>query len=402
MDQTIECRLAAAFAREIRESSLELTQRWLQRIAARVAIDPARIFPTDELLNHIPVLVAGIAEFVENPAEEITEEIPVIAKAVEMGKLRHAQGFSAEQILREYELLGGVLFAFLVRVVDEIGEETPPGELLSCAHRVFRAVEVVQRVTTAQFLELAQEKVKEREERLRSFNRMVTHELKNRIGAVVGAAEMVEEEWVRSDAEQFERFMGIVVKNAGAMQAVLRDLLALSQADVQSVQKRSARLPEAMGEVARQFLEEAQERSVEIRLRPDVPDVEVSAPVLELCLSNYLSNAIKYRDRSGAGAWVEIGAEVTGPEDAVEAVVWVRDNGIGVPSELRGQLFQRFFRADTPGVAEVEGTGLGLSIVRETVEALGGSAWAEFDEGGGSTFKFSLPLGERGEARSAA
>jgi signal transduction histidine kinase len=402
MDQTIECRLAGAFAREIRESSLELTQRWLQRIASRVAIDPARIFPTDELLNHIPVLVGGIAEFVENPAEEISEEIPVIAKAVEMGKLRYAQGFSADQILREYELLGGVLFAFLVRVVDDVGEPTPPSELLSCAHRVFRAIEVVQRVTTAQFLELAQEGVKEREERLRSFNRMVTHELKNRIGAVVGAAEMVEEEWVRSDAEQFERFMGIVVKNADAMRAVLRDLLALSQTDAESVQKRVVRLPEAMREVARQFEEEAEAGGVEIRLRPNVPDVEVNAPVLELCLSNYLSNAIKYRDRSVAEAWVEIGAEVTGPEEAVEAVVWVRDNGVGVPPEVRGELFQRFFRAETPGTAEVEGTGLGLSIVRETVEALGGSAWAEFEDAGGSNFKFSLPVGDREKARSAA
>ena len=70
--------------------------------------------------------------------------------------------------------------------------------------------------------------------------------------------------------------------------------------------------------------------------------------------------------------------------------------------DVTDHAFQRFFRADTPGVAEVEGTGLGLSIVRETVEALGGSAWAEFDEEGCSNFKFSLPVGERGEARSAA
>jgi signal transduction histidine kinase len=196
--------------------------------------------------------------------------------------------------------------------------------------------------------------------------------------------------------------MGIVVKNANAMRAVLRDLLALSQTDAESVQKRIARLPEAVREVAREFEEEARAGRVEIRLRPDVPDVEVNAPVLELCLSNYLSNAIKYRNRRVAEAWVEIGAEVAGPEEAVEAVVWVRDNGVGVPPELRGELFQRFFRAETPDGVEVEGTGLGLSIVRETVEALGGSAWAEFEEGGGSSFKFSLPLGDRGKARSAA
>jgi signal transduction histidine kinase len=130
--------------------------------------------------------------------------------------------------------------------------------------------------------------------------------------------------------------------------------------------------------------------------------VEVNAPVLELCLSNYLSNAIKYRNRSVAEAWVEIGAEVTGPEKAVEAVVWVRDNGIGVPHELRGELFQRFFRAETPDAVEVEGTGLGLSIVQESVEALGGRAWAEFDGERGSVFKFSLPLGARAAQQTAA
>jgi hypothetical protein len=160
MDQTTECRLAVALAREVRESSLELTQRWLKRIAERVAIEPARIFPTDELLNHIPVLIEGIAAYVENPADEITHDIPVIAKAIEMGELRHAQGFTAEQILKEYELLGGVLFAFLERTVDEVEEPLPPGELLSCAHRVFRAIEVVQQVTTSQFMELARERVR--------------------------------------------------------------------------------------------------------------------------------------------------------------------------------------------------------------------------------------------------
>ena len=73
-------------------------------------------------------------------------------------------------------------------------------------------------------------------------------------------------------------------------------------------------------------------------------------------------------------------------------IVEVRDNGIGIPSEARDKLFDRFFRAVKGDAAvEVEGTGLGLSIVRETVEMLGGRAWAESSPSGGSLFAFSLP-----------
>ena len=69
----------------------------------------------------------------------------------------------------------------------------------------------------------------------------------------------------------------------------------------------------------------------------------------------------------------------------------MRDNGLGVTASQRERLFERFFRAGVETVSGVEGTGLGLSIVRETVEALGGRAWADFPEGL-SEFAFSLPV----------
>jgi signal transduction histidine kinase len=73
-----------------------------------------------------------------------------------------------------------------------------------------------------------------------------------------------------------------------------------------------------------------------------------------------------------------------------ELVVRVRDNGLGVPDRERERLFERFFRAEDARTSGVEGTGLGLSIVRDTVESIGGRAWAEF-ETQGSTFAIALP-----------
>src|SRR4051812_47745840 len=256
MQTNTDCRLAGALAERIRASADELTHRWLGRIAARVHLDRNRVFPTEELLDHVPMLVARVADYMENPSDEITADAPVTAKAIELGELRWSQGFDAHEILKEYELLGGVLFAFLVRSVEEIDEPCPPAELLACGHRIFRAVSVIQQVTTSQFLRLAAERVNEREQRLRGFNRMVTHELKNRIASVLGAGQLLADPEIAADEKQRARFATMVVQNAEGMQAVLENLLTLSRTD--SVrQHRNVQLPQVAAEVCRQLREMA-------------------------------------------------------------------------------------------------------------------------------------------------
>ncbi|HEX8906368.1 MAG TPA: sensor histidine kinase [Longimicrobiaceae bacterium] len=390
MEMEVNCRLATALAGRIRDEREELTRRWLERIAARVELDPNRIFPTDELLNHVPLLMERIADYLKNPSDEITADAPVTGKAIELGELRWAQGFDAHEILKEYEILGGVLFSFLVRTVDEIDEECPRSELLACAHRLFRAVSVIQQVTTTHYLRLAADRVGEREQRLRGFNRMVTHELKNRIASVLGAGQLLADPEIASDERQRMRFAQMVVQNAEGMQAVLENLLELSKMDVDARRQRNVPLPSVAAEVCRQLREMAGARGVQVRIR-DLPEVEVNAAALELCLSNYVSNAIKYADPARDERWVEVRGRLDGEEGRCELVIQVEDNGLGVPEDRRERLFTRFFRAHGDTVTGVEGTGLGLSIVRETVEGMGGRAWAEFDREAGSCFLISIP-----------
>ena len=401
MDTSVNCRLAVSLARRLRANREDLTRRWLNRIADRVSIDPNRVFPTDQLLNHVPLLMDGIADYLEDPADEITADASVTGKAIELGALRFSQGFDAHEILKEYEILGGVLFAFLARTADEIDEPCTRGELLICAQRLFRAVSVIQQVTTTHYLWVAAEQVEEREERLQGFNRMVSHELKNRIGAVLGAGQLLEDPVIGANEAQRQKFAMVVVKNAEGMQDVLENLLELSRMEsVDARQQRNVLLPDAAAEVARQLREMAQARGVQVRLAPDLPKVEVNAAAVELCLSNYISNAIKYSDPDKEERWVEVRASthaVDGRGEVCKLTIEVHDNGLGVPPDARDGLFKRFFRAHGGTVTGVEGTGLGLSIVRETVEALDGNAWAEFD-GPGSVFAISLPCRDRSEA----
>ena len=131
--------------------------------------------------------------------------------------------------------------------------------------------------------------------------------------------------------------------------------------------------------------------------------VEVDAAAVELCLANYLSNAIKYADPAKHERWVEVTGElvVTTPTTPGELLVRVRDNGRGVPVAARERLFEQFFRAHGDTVTGVEGTGLGLSIVHDTVASLGGRVWAEFPDEGGSVFGFSLPSRRLEDAAAA-
>lgn len=389
-DLVTPCPLAPALADSIRGSREALTRRWLERISARVSLEPQRVFPTEDLLDHVPLLIDGIAAYLEHPAHEVAADAPVIGKAMELGALRHAQGFDEYEILKEFELLGGIIFTHLITAVRTIDEPCGRDELLACAHRLFRAVAIIQEASVAHYLQHMRVRLAEREERLRGFNRALTHELKNRIGAVLGAAELLDMEDVA--AADRPRFVAIARRNAEAMRDTLDNLIELSRLDGDARQHRRVLLPQAVAEAARHLRDTARAADVAVRLA-DLPPVEVPAAAVELAMTNYLSNALKYADPAAPARWIEVRGYTTEPGAGAlpETVVEVRDNGLGVERDKRPQLFARGFRAHDETITGVEGTGLGLSIVRDAIEAIGGRVWAVFPPEGGSCFAFALP-----------
>ena len=394
--------LASSLADALRGSREQLVARWLERINARVSLNREDIFPTDELLNHVPLLIDGIADYLENPESDLNEGAPVVAKAMELGALRHSQGFDAYQILKEHEILGAILCTFVLEEVESGRIESLPRDLLLGWQRISHGLELMRQATTMQFLRLSGERIKDRESRLRRFNRMVSHELKNRVGAIAGAAHLLLEPWL----EEKERsdFQGMIVENTKGLQQLMSNLEALSRIDSDSRQRRNVLLPQAVAEAVRQMRTQAQARGVTVRIAEDLPPIEVDAAATDLCLVNYISNAIKYSDQTKPEKLVDIRATFDfggGPGGTGELTVFVQDNGIGVPIEGRAELFRQFYRAHAETVTDVDGSGLGLNIVRETVESLGGRAWAEFPKEGGAVFAFSLPSRREEDAAAA-
>ena len=392
--------LATLLAGRLREAKRDLVKRWLERIEARVTLDANEVFPSESLLNHVPLLIDGIATYVESPTADIHGGDPVGPKAMELGALRHEQGFDAYEILKELEILGGIIFSFLTDVADEVRVEGHRRDFLICWQRVAHAIEMIRQATMTHFLRLSSDAVNEREDRLRRFNRMVAHELKNRVGAIRGAAHLMGESWLST--EETERFHKMILDNSEELNRLLGNLEALSRIETDSRRSRNVLLPQAAAEAVRQLREVAQANHVDVEIAVDLPSVEVDAAAVELCLVNYISNAIKYSDPKKPQRWVKIDGRLDGSgSEGGELVVYVRDNGLGIPPESRGLLFDRFYRAHAETVTGAEGSGLGLNIVRETVGSLGGRAWAEFPESGETVFALCLPSRRTEDAASA-
>ncbi len=401
-DPTAPSNLAGMLANALRADKNEIVRRWLDRIVARVTIEPNRLFPTEELLNHVPLLIDGIAAYLESEVGALDAEDSVSGKAMELGALRHAQGFDAYEVLKEHELLTGVLFTSLREALQSVPPEIATADAVAvCWQRAAQAIDQIRQTTMVHFLRISAEQVRSREERLRRFNLMVSHELKNRIGAIRGAVALLTEPWL--DEEQTKRFHRIIAQNGEALQRVLANLTALSRLQGESRQQRNILFPQAAQEVGRQLRDAAKLADVRIVLDGTLPEVEVDAASVELALANYISNAIKYADKARPDRWVKVSAQlsVSTTERAGELVVQVSDNGLGVPEAGRSQLFNQFYRAHTETVTGVEGTGLGLSIVKDTIESLGGRVWAEFPDEGGSMFAFSLPSRREEDAAAA-
>src|SRR6185295_18677953 len=120
-----------------------------------------------------------------------------------------------------------------------------------------------------------------------------------------------------------------VLDNTEELERVLSNLELLSRIETDSRKNRNVLLPQAVAEVVRQLREMAQRKRIAVELVDPLPPVEVDAAAVELCLVNYLSNAIKYSDPKKRRRFVRIeGSLDYSSKQGGQLVVLVTDNGL--------------------------------------------------------------------------
>ncbi len=396
----------AVMARRVAAERETLATQWLQRLKDVLTVAANEVFPSDQLLDHVPALVQEIAAYLAAPADnEIAANTAVMSKARELGQLRHAQHASVHQLLHEYEILGDILEAFLVDETNRLHLQPSLAECFEIQRRLTHAVRVLMRTTVDTFVSEYTTTIQEQNERILAFNRAASHELRSPIGTLMFAGALLDSDVVRQDPKRLAKVAATVRSSAERLTWLVENLQRIARVgdahDTPNQQRVD--LSTLATDVARQLDEMAQTRRVTIRVAPRLPAIVADPARVELVLLNLVSNGIKYSDANKPESVVEIAPEDDGPEADGLCTICVRDNGIGIPVSDQSAIFDRFFRAHAHLDTElgVTGTGLGLAIVGDCMQALGGSIRCESAPGRGTNFYVTLPRTRLGTAGPA-
>jgi len=221
------------------------------------------------------------------------------------------------------------------------------------------------------------------------FTAMIAHDLRSPLMNITGVAEVMIGGVFGSLTEEQQKWLGRIQANSRTLVDLVSDFLDVSKLESGYVEVRKERvgLSGLIQKSIENFRVLAQEKRISIRDAVDLslPAVHVDPRRVDQVLSNLISNAIKFTGEEGE---TEVGAVLA---DASQVKVWVKDNGVGIPAEEIGQLFQKYRQGGNAKCSSQKGTGLGLVICKMIVEAHGGKIWVESQPGQGSTFFFSLP-----------
>ena len=216
---------------------------------------------------------------------------------------------------------------------------------------------------------------------------IIAHDLTSPFNTILGVSEILIENSKDFDAEQSEKYLGMINTSAQNTLVLLDNLLNWAKAQTGTItyHPEKTHLAAVVSEILEVAKSIAKSKNISFDYIEET-DIEVYADVnmLKTILRNLVANAIKYSHANG-----QISISAARIHDHVE--ITVADNGVGMPAAIRDRLFEIETIVTTAGTANETGSGLGLILCKEFVDKHGGKIWAESEEGKGSSFIFSLP-----------
>ena len=258
-------------------------------------------------------------------------------------------------------------------------------------------------------LEQSNRKLAAVNEELKELDRMksdllanVSHELRTPLTAIKGYTDYILERKLGDISDKQEKGLVVVQRNLDRLSRSIDALLDFSRMDMGRIALsiQPFALPALVDQIRTTVRSELERKRLEF-----VADVDAALPAviadrekLSAVIENLVINAIKFTPEGGritvAAARSRAGARPT-------ADISVTDTGIGIPADQLDRIFNRFHQVDSSSTRRFGGVGLGLAIVKSILEAHGSSIAVESKPGKGTTFRFALPLVEKGEPKPA-
>lgn len=214
----------------------------------------------------------------------------------------------------------------------------------------------------------------------------VSHELRTPLAQIRMFSETLLLGRVRSDEER-QRSLEIIVNESRRLTHQVDNVLLYSRSERDGVRTdvTATDLGDLVERVAESFSPLAQAHGCRVEVESAGATVaEVDASLLRQALLNLLDNALKYGPSKQT---VRVGTTV----ERHRVLLWVEDEGPGVPEDERARIWEPYFRRPMHRESAVAGSGIGLSVVRDVAEAHGGTARVTAGDGGGARFVIELP-----------
>lgn len=227
-----------------------------------------------------------------------------------------------------------------------------------------------------------------------TFLSIASHELKTPLTSLKGLAQVTRRRLAQNGQPE-AAYLEKMERAIGRVEILVNDLVDVARVDSGKLTLRFERESD-LAALCQQVVDEqiaASERDVTLELpKQQQIELELDPDRISQVLTNLIANALKFSPPEAA---VLVTVALAGDE----AVISVRDHGLGIPPEQLPHIFERFYQAPNITVQSGSkiGLGLGLFISHEIVERHGGRLWAESTPGKGSTFAFTLP--RRAESR---
>ncbi|MGH7391850.1 MAG: sensor histidine kinase [Candidatus Rokuibacteriota bacterium] len=225
--------------------------------------------------------------------------------------------------------------------------------------------------------------------RLKSdFVANVSHDLKTPLSVIRMFGETLEMGRVPDEAARHEYYR-VIAHESERLTRLIDNVLDFSR--IEGGRRTYERVPTAVEPLVREILDmfayplEQQGFKVDVRIAPDVPEVPMDAEAVGQALANLVDNAVKY---SADKKSLAVEAHVAGASVALTVV----DEGVGIPPEEHGRIFDKFYRVGRSDTQGRRGSGVGLALVRHVAEAHGGRVTVESRPGEGSRFTLWLPV----------
>lgn len=377
--------LAEFVAQRLEGMAGELVEEWIEWIQERSPSPVIQTLPHRALRNHIPPVLLSLAEYMRSPTYALRQAM--LGHLRLHGQIRRDQGYDLRDLLAEFDALAQHVQSSLHEAVVDGSDDWSMDEVLRVFGRLSTGLRSLVFVASATYRETESSRAQTLSKQLSQFGRTVAHEIRSPLQAILMASSALQLEDQSDDPEAFAAQVAVVQASVRRISGLLDNVHVLAAAETARGGRRMQDLEQTLSIVRQEMSPLAQSQSVAIEFPETLDAVAVEGVVAQLVLINLISNGIKYSDPDKNQRWVRVAFEL---EDDVESPfirIEVSDNGLGIPEEFQGNVFQRSFRAH-PEVSE--GSGLGLAICQALVTERGGVIEMESEEGQGSLFRFTL------------